>query len=152
MPRSASARKYGYKADGIVRILTAADPDEVLTALLTLGIEPRGEDSSWESVVDNLIGIALYTFVDIIRLVDTVASLVSEIGRVRDLARTGVGGPVPSAVQERIKRAAAILEARVGRTKRDSDQLRKLFQARMEAARQKYPEVREKIPDQAFQE
>lgn len=38
MPRSASDRGFGFKSPGLIRILTAADPNEVLTAMEALGI------------------------------------------------------------------------------------------------------------------
>lgn len=39
MPRSASDRKFGFKAAGLVRILTGADIEEVQKALEELGLE-----------------------------------------------------------------------------------------------------------------
>jgi len=38
MPRSATDRSFGFKAGGLLRILTAADPQEVLEAMEALGI------------------------------------------------------------------------------------------------------------------
>lgn len=38
MPRSAADRRFGFKAKGLVRILTAADPAEILIALDELGL------------------------------------------------------------------------------------------------------------------
>ncbi len=38
MPRSQSDRAFGFKSPGLLRILTAADPGEVLTAMEALGI------------------------------------------------------------------------------------------------------------------
>jgi len=39
MPRSKNDRSFGFRAPGLVRILTAADPAEVLTAMEALGIQ-----------------------------------------------------------------------------------------------------------------
>jgi len=41
MPRSAADRKFGYKAAGLVRILTGADVTEVAKALEILGLDLR---------------------------------------------------------------------------------------------------------------
>ena len=38
MPRSAADRGFGFKAAGLVRILTTADPEQVLIALEELGL------------------------------------------------------------------------------------------------------------------
>lgn len=42
MPRSKSDRAFGFKAKGLIRILTAADVEEVKTALDALSFQPIG--------------------------------------------------------------------------------------------------------------
>lgn len=53
MPRSAANRQFGFKAPGLVRILTAADIDEVRLALQELAIEP--DRSGVATAVRNLL-------------------------------------------------------------------------------------------------
>lgn len=55
MPRSAEARAFGFRATGLVRILTAADPEEVLTAMEALGIQLIESRTFFEAVQDLVV-------------------------------------------------------------------------------------------------
>ena len=58
MPRSASDRKFGFKAPGLVRILTGADIQEVQKALEELGLEVQtsGFLDTLKELFDELFG------------------------------------------------------------------------------------------------
>lgn len=51
MPRSASNRGFGFRSAGLVRILTAADPAEVLTAMEALGITLAPQTTFFDIIV-----------------------------------------------------------------------------------------------------
>ena len=57
MPRKASDRAFGFKASGLIRILTASDPEEVLTAMEALGITLSEADPTFR---DFLVAIARF--------------------------------------------------------------------------------------------
>ena len=50
MPRSATARNFGFKRKGLVRILTSADPLEVFLALEDLGLAFPDKPSLLDSI------------------------------------------------------------------------------------------------------
>lgn len=58
MPRSATDRKFGFKAEGLVRILTGADIQEVQKALEELGLEVQsaGFLDTLKDLFDELFG------------------------------------------------------------------------------------------------
>ncbi len=70
MPRSAASRVAGFRAEGIVRILTAADPDEVLTAMEALGIQLTDEPGFF-AILENLVGLVFGPLGDILDVLDT---------------------------------------------------------------------------------
>jgi len=58
MPRSKAARDFGFRAEGLVRILTAAEPEEVLIAFEELGIQQL----KVEGLFDQFLNVARELF------------------------------------------------------------------------------------------
>lgn len=79
MPRSAVDRAFGFKAPGLVRILTAADPAEVLKALQELGLVAQ-EPSDLLSKVKQAIGdFILEPFEELFKIVDEVIQILEAV-------------------------------------------------------------------------
>lgn len=89
MPRSATKRNFGFRSPGLVRILTAADPDEVLTALEILGISPERPETL-EQALENVVMIAV---AQVVGWVGPLADLVELASLAQDLASDASGVP-----------------------------------------------------------
>lgn len=88
MPRSAADRAFGFKATGLLRILLAADPDELLKALDELGIvivRPTGLFAAIRALAESFAGPA----VDVIdlwgQLTRSIDRLISDLLSIEDL-------------------------------------------------------------------
>lgn len=87
MPRTAAKRNFGFMSPGLVRILTAADPDQVLTALEILGISPE-KPETLEQALENVVVIAvaqvagwvgpLLDLVDVVTQMDSLVATYSQ--------------------------------------------------------------------------
>ena len=80
MPRSSADRAFGFKAAGLLRILLAADPEELLKALDQLGIsvvKPTGIFAAIRALAETFAGPAvdlLDVWRQLTRSIDTVLS------------------------------------------------------------------------------
>ena len=143
MPRSAADRKFGYKAKGLVRILTAADPDEVLTALLLLGLDPR--DPEIGEVFNELVGIAVQTIFGFVGVLNDISEIASSAVEMVNLARAEpVEGESFESRQEyhdRLRSAARTVSSKVLITRGTIEDLRDGFADRMTRAKVSWPTV-----------
>ncbi len=76
MTRSAKARAFGFRAEGIIRVLEGADPREVKLALEALGLRIQDEQGLLQRLL-GLVGGLLGPFGDIFIIVDTVREVIS---------------------------------------------------------------------------
>ncbi len=72
MPRSAEHRGLGFRSEGLIRILTAADPAEVLTAMEALGITFRDPEPGLLDLFAIAIGLVLGPIGEILSLLDDI--------------------------------------------------------------------------------
>lgn len=77
MPRSASDRDFGFKSAGLLRILTASDPGEVLTAMEALGITLLDETTFFDLIVSLTASFArpVRKLLDLLQRVENLAAL-----------------------------------------------------------------------------
>lgn len=91
MPRSATDRGFGFRAEGLVRILLKADLSEVLRALEQIGIEPSDVDLSLVERIRELFlavaGPLLLTLELVDELIDLLFNAEFEAERGESVAR-----------------------------------------------------------------
>lgn len=144
MPRSAASRKFGYRSPAIVRILTAADPDEVLTALEILGISPE-RPKTLEQALEDVVLVAVEQVVGWVGPLNDLIGIVSGIDDIvqtfsideYELSTTSQIAALQERMRDQTNRVRAIAIANVERFK----DLRDSFTNRMLAAKVKNPEV-----------
>lgn len=75
MPRPAADRAFGFKAPGLVRILLAADPEELLKALEELGLVAKAPESI-SAIIEGVVGELLGPVVQAIDVTSAVRSVI----------------------------------------------------------------------------
>ena len=131
MPRSSGNRGFGFKSRGILRILVAADPAEVLDSVEQLGfrLPDRKPINGLIELIDELHG--------------TTEEIISTffIELFQDLQET-IGGEhgAPGEETLRLQRALEQLRARQLQFELDLQRKRKMIEARAEEVRQEIPE------------
>lgn len=137
MPRSAANRKFGYRSPALVRILTSADADEVLTALEILGISPERPETL-EQALENVVLVVVEQVVawvgplnDLIDVVTTLDGMVASYSQERD----------PSPLVEQIRVQTNTVRAIAIRSMEGFKQIRDDFTTRMLAAKVQNPTV-----------
>lgn len=153
MPRSAANRKFGYRADAIVRILTAADAEEVLKALRLLDLDPtRGEDEADAYLI--IGGIALNLVTPFFELVDMATDVLSLSETMEDFtAPAHPGGHAEiDAWARQVKKMTANLRKKAGNSHELVTNVRKGFLTSMKNVAEAYPDIKPPLNPMAFQE
>jgi len=138
MPRTSENRAFGFRAEGIVRILTTANPNEVLTALLLIGIDPRMPDA-FDVLLEIAVDIIATPFVDLIKFFDTAVKAVDALTEIADTLNTRHHGVV--AGESSVQRAGRIARNNVLVTQEEIERLQKQFQERMKNAKLQFPPI-----------
>lgn len=137
MPRSAASRNFGYRSPAIVRILTAADADEVLTALEILGLSPERPETL-EQALENVVLVVVEQMVSWVGplndLMDVVSNLNSMASR---FSQEADPSPLVESIRDETNRIRAIA---IESLERFQD-LRETFKSRMLGAKVQNPEV-----------
>lgn len=153
MPRPSQSRAFGFKVDGLVRILTAADPDEVLKALLILDLDPRDPEigEAFDFVIEEAVGLITRGFLETIDFMVNVAQEVDRlVASVEKLSPREIERDTER-YQEMLSEMSRSLRGEVFLSKDMVVAIRKKFSDRMQLAKAKFPNA--KFPEyQAPQE
>lgn len=144
MPRASADRKFGYKVDGLVRILTAADADEVLKALTILGLDVT-QAATLDDVFEQLVMIGaghvfrwLEPLESLMELVTAVDEIASE-SVTHDYALTEAGHVESTTI--RMSDEGRKLRGLAFSTQAEFTALRDEFTRRMQEAKLTWPDV-----------
>ena len=137
MPRSAAKRNFGFRVDGLVRILTAADPDQVLEALLFLGIDPRPETG--QDAIDTLVGLAVNHFIGWTGPLADLLDIKDAVVQLHDAA--GVGDESYQTYFVKMVNMSKKVRSEMLSTSAEFEALRDGFAAQMLGAREEHPEI-----------
>jgi hypothetical protein len=136
MARSADDRKFGWKAPGITRVLLASDPQEVLKALLNIGIDPRTPSALGEVVelilLQNKLVSAVYTGVQALDLA---------FRTYEDITAGKVGDRHTEEHEDRLRRNSKIFRNKVLASAAELKKIRDDFRRSMDAVDLKYPKL-----------
>ena len=136
MPRPARDRAHGFRAPGIVRILTAADPDDVLSALLLLGIDPQSQEAL-ETLSEAVVELWARPVLAVLTVYD---NIVAQIGAMLQVGENFVGRVDERLDIEGLRNAGAIASGLVLTNKAEIEELRISFQERMDDAEVEFPQ------------
>jgi len=104
MPRSRTDRSFGFRAPGLIRILIAADPEEVLKAMEALGIQLTDVPSIFDLVLD-LFSVFVKPVAVVVNLLERVEKLAAFLER-NPFAQIGTAGVPAQAVWADFKKEA----------------------------------------------
>ena len=137
MTRSSADRGFGFRASGIARILTTADADEVLRALLLLGIDPQSEDA-FTSLTESVVAIWAKPVGAVLAMFDTIVATIDEIVEIADGRITPLPGHDPA--WETVLSAGTLAKRNTLATRGELEELQISFQRRMDEANAEYPQ------------
>lgn len=136
MPRQASDREFGFRAPGLARILVASDANEVLTALLTLGIDPTSEEA-FEALVEAVVELVA---APVLTVLTTFDNALANIAAMVQIGENFVGRVDETLDIGALRSAGAIASGLVLTTKVEIEALQFAFQERMNDAEAIYPQ------------
>lgn len=137
MPRTATNRSFGFRSPGLVRILTAADADEVLTALEILGISPE-RPATLEQALGDVVNIGVEHVFRWVGALQTITSVVEHMDALVSAYSQEVD---PSPAIEQLRASTNTTRALAIASMHRWEELRDEFTERMLAAKVQNPEV-----------